>query len=136
MPHVRLFVIVALATGARSGAILELTWDRVDLEAGIINLKSDETINPLTKRARKGRAVLPMSDEVRAALSEAKAAALSDFVIEWNGERVESIKKGFGEACRRAGLMSRLPPPVRGRAERGGLSFPFCFQKARRCVYP
>lgn len=113
MPHVRLFVIVALATGARSGAILELTWDRVDFEAGIINLKSDETINPLTKRARKGRAVLPMSDEVRAALSEAKAAALSDFVIEWNGERVESIKKGFGEACRRAGLSDVTPHTIR-----------------------
>jgi hypothetical protein len=28
---------VALATGARSGAILELEWDRVDFEKGIID---------------------------------------------------------------------------------------------------
>lgn len=113
MPHVRLFVLVALATGARSGAILDLTWDRVDFEGGIINLKADETINPLTKKARKGRAVLPMSDAVRAALSEAKAAALSPYVIEWNGERVGSIKKGFGEACRRAGLADVTPHTIR-----------------------
>lgn len=113
MPHVRLFVIVALATGARSGAILDLTWERVDFEAGIINLRSDEVFNPLTKKARKGRAVLPMSDDARAALSEAKAAAMSPYVIEWNGERVKSIKKGFSEACRRAGLSDVTPHTIR-----------------------
>lgn len=113
MPHVRLFVVLALCTGARSGALLDLTWDRIDFERGIINLKADEAINPLTKKARKGRAVLPMSDEARAALSEAKTAALSDYVIEWNGERVGSIKKGFGEACRRAGLEGVTPHTIR-----------------------
>src|SRR5262249_31474822 len=37
MPHVRLFTILAMATGARMGAILGLTWDRVDFEHGLID---------------------------------------------------------------------------------------------------
>ena len=34
VPHVRLFVILALGTGARTAALLELEWVRVDLEIG------------------------------------------------------------------------------------------------------
>ena len=32
LPHVKLFAILAATTGARMGAIVTLTWDRVDLE--------------------------------------------------------------------------------------------------------
>jgi Phage integrase family len=38
MPHVRLFVILAMTTGARMGAILGLTWNRVDFERQTIDL--------------------------------------------------------------------------------------------------
>lgn len=112
-PHIRLFVVVALATGARTAAILELTWDRVDFERGIIDLKAEDVVNPLTKKARKGRAVLPMSDAVRAALSEARTGALTDHVIEWNGEAVSSITKGFAAACKRAGIVGVTPHTIR-----------------------
>ena len=54
-----------------------------------------------------------MNATARAVLSQAKAEALSDHVIEWNGERVGSIKKGFGEACRRAGLEDVTPHTIR-----------------------
>ena len=37
LPHVKLFAILAATTGARMGAILSLTWDRVDLERGLIH---------------------------------------------------------------------------------------------------
>ena len=33
IPHVRLFAILAATTGARMGAILSLTWDRVDIRS-------------------------------------------------------------------------------------------------------
>ena len=113
VPHVRLFVILALCTGARTAALLELEWVRVDLEAGVLDLKVEEQNNPLVKKARKGRATLPMNDTLRAALSEAKAGALSDHVIEWNGDRVRSITKGFRAACVRAGIKGVTPHTIR-----------------------
>lgn len=113
MPHVRLFVTLALCTGARSSALLELTWDRVDLETGTIDLRRPEPVNPLTKKVRKGRAIVPMNATARAVLSQAKAEALSDHVIEWNGGPIKKIRKGFEEACRRAGLDSVTPHDLR-----------------------
>lgn len=113
MPHVRLFVLLALTTGARSGAILGLTWDRVDLARRTIDLREPEVVDPLTKRVRKGRSVVPMTDGARAALQDAKAGALSDYVIEWDGERVAKVRKGFMAAASRAGLADVTPHTLR-----------------------
>lgn len=112
-PHIRLFVILAITTAARSAAILELTWGRIDFDCGSIDLRVDEPANPLLKTVRKGRAIVPMADFARAELLEAKAGALSDFVIEWNGERVKKIRKGFERSCQRAGLEGVTPHDLR-----------------------
>lgn len=37
LPHLRLFILLALYTGARKTAILELEWSRVDFDEDIIN---------------------------------------------------------------------------------------------------
>jgi integrase len=113
MPHLRLFVILAITTGGRSGAICQLLWVNVDFEAGTIDLRSTETINPLTKRAHKGRAVVAMTAEARAALLEAQKGAISDYVIEWNGEPVKKIRKAFAAACKSAGLKGVTPHVLR-----------------------
>ena len=98
-PHVALFIKLAVATGARTNALLDLTWDRVDFDRGRI------TLNPRDRvQTSKYRAVVPMNDQIREALSEAKDGAMSDFVIEHGRHQVGSIKKGFAEACRRAGV--------------------------------
>jgi integrase len=99
MPHVKLFIVVALSTAGRAGAILDLTWDRVDFKRRIIDLR-----DPTRHATPKGRATPPMNDMAFAALSEAKKGALSEYVIEWSGDRIQSIKKGIGEAGRRAGI--------------------------------
>ena len=97
MPHVRAFIILALGTAARKGAILDLTWDRVDLENGIIVLSTGE-------EGRKGRATVPMTSSVRDCLQELKEASLTDYVIEWAGGPVKSIKKGFTNAVEKSGV--------------------------------
>lgn len=107
-PHVKLFMLIALGTAGRAAAILELTWDRVDFKRGMIYLD-----NPERDRTRKGRASVPMTEEVREALEEAKAGALTDHVIEWGGKPVLSIKKGVKEAARRAGLDDVSPHVLR-----------------------
>ena len=49
LPHVKLFAILAATTGARMGAILSLTWDRVDLERGLIHYQ-----DPAIFRTKRG----------------------------------------------------------------------------------
>ena len=97
-PHVRLATLLMLTTAGRVSAVLDLTWDRVDLERGQINLRVDQ------EGPRKGRAVVPINATLRAALTVAKEAAMSDYVIEWAGGRVASIKKGFMAMVGRSGL--------------------------------
>ncbi len=79
-PHIKLFAILAATTGARMSAILQLTWVRVDLDAGLIRYHDPERAT-----TKKGRAATPINDLARNALVEARRAALTPFVIEWAG---------------------------------------------------
>lgn len=97
-PHIAMAIHLLFATAARVGAILDLTWDRVDLDRGVINLRLADA------RTRKGRAVVPINRGLTAALQTARAAALTDHVIEWGGKPVKSIRKGFAAAALRANL--------------------------------
>lgn len=105
-PHVRLAILLMLTTAARLTAALELTWDRVDLDRGWIDLRTGEG-------RRKGRAVVPINATLRAALTTAREAAISDYVIEWAGGPVKSIKRGFGRAVADAGLEDVTPHVLR-----------------------
>jgi len=98
-PHVRLFVTLALATGARMGAILDLTWDRVDMVHGTIDFM------PAGRdKTNKRRTLVAMNAKAREALTEAKAAALTDYVIEYGGKPVKSVKTALAAAARRSGV--------------------------------
>lgn len=97
-PHIRLAVTLLLGTAGRVGAILDLEWQRVDFERGTINLRLADS------HTRKGRAVVPMNGMTRAALQTARDAALTDYVVEYAGGPVKSIRTGFKAACRRAGI--------------------------------
>ena len=88
-----------MKTAGRVSALLELTWDRVNLDTRRIDLR-----DPDRPRTRKGRARLPINDWLLPALQEAKTAAVSPYVIEWGGMRVNSVKKGIAAAARRAGV--------------------------------
>lgn len=105
--HIKLAILIMLTTAARVGAVLDLTWNRVDFERGQINLRSDPT------GPRKGRALVPMNATLRAALDEARRAALTDHVIEWAGEPVKNIKTGFYRTVRDAGLDGVSPHVLR-----------------------
>lgn len=98
-PHVRLFLVLAICTGARASALLDLTWDRVDFEKRLINLD-----NPSRDVTSKGRAIVPMNDTAFAYLSEAKKGALTDYVIEWGGLPIKSVKTAFKLLSKRTGF--------------------------------
>lgn len=106
-PHIRVAILLMLTTAARIGAILDLTWSRVDLERGQIDLRLPDSTT------RKGRAIVPINPTLRAALTVARAGALSEYVVEWAGERVGSIRRGFRVACASAGLRGVTPHVLR-----------------------
>jgi integrase len=108
LPHLKLFVHLGYATSARSAALLGLTWDRVDFERGKIDLR-----DPAIRIPHKGRAIVPMTRTLRAALTEAQSGAMSPYVIEWAGGRVGSVKKGLAAAAKRAGLAKVTPHMLR-----------------------
>lgn len=106
-PHLRRFVILAITTGARASAILDLTWDRVDFERGLIELAREDS------QRRKARATVPMNRSLRATLEDARNGALSEYVVEWAGQRVRSVKKGIGAAAKRSKLEFVTPHVLR-----------------------
>jgi integrase len=98
-PHVRLFIILAVTTGARMSALLELTWDQVDFKHRTINLNQ-----PGREQTNKRRPEVPINGRALAALEEAAKGALTDHVIEWDGQPVKSIKKAIRRAAQRSGV--------------------------------
>lgn len=99
-PHVRLFVILAVTTGARMSAILDAKWDQVDLERGTIHY------DPAGRhKTNKRRPMVPLNARAMSELTAAREGALTDWIIEWNGERVRSVKKAI-----RAAEAGGLPP--------------------------
>ncbi|MBR9840805.1 MAG: site-specific integrase [Rhodobacteraceae bacterium] len=95
-PHIRLALILLLGTAARLGAVLDLTWNRVDFDAGTINLRLEDSAT------RKGRAFLPMNNTTRPALQAAREAALTDHVFEYAGHPVKGIRTSFLNAVARS----------------------------------
>ena len=106
--HVRLLVTLALHTGARSGAIIGLTWDRVDLPRRLVDFREAGRL-----RTRKRRVPVPINDTLHAALVEAQAAATTEYVIEWAGGPVARMKHAFRDAAARANLAGVTPHVLR-----------------------
>lgn len=97
--HAKTYVMLGLYTVARPGAILELTWDRVDFMRRLINFTPDRHV-----ATRKRRTVVAIGDRLLEELQRAYAARTSIYVIEHGGEQVQSIKKAFRAASERSGV--------------------------------
>jgi integrase len=83
-PELEAFVKIAINTGARPGAILDLTWDRVDFSRNII----DFTNPGLSKqRRRKKRAIVPMNKDLTDYLGR-KYTSLETQLAPYDGGRV------------------------------------------------
>ena len=93
-PHLKTAFHLMLGTAARVTAVLELTWDRVDFDRKLIYLR-----DPEDKARRKGRAIVPINATLLAALREAREGAMSDYVVEWAGQPVKSLKRGIATAA-------------------------------------
>lgn len=104
-PHLRFFVMLGLMTGARMGAILELQWAQVDFKRRLIDFGEGH--------GNKRRAIVPINDDLLRALKAAKETASTDFVVEYRGAPVSTVKRGFELACGRAKLNDVTPHILR-----------------------
>lgn len=104
-PHVRLAVLLALNTASRIGAVLALTWDRVDLERRLIDYRE-----PGRAPTRKRRVAVPINDTLLGALRQAEAVRTCPAVVEYAGDRIGSLKHAFRDAVARAGLDGMVTP--------------------------
>lgn len=103
--HVGVFIALALYTAGRAGALLALTWDRVDFSAGIIDLGKGQ--------GNKRRAKVRLHDRLRPILEQAHADRTTEYVVEHGGSGVASVKVGFRNAAIRAGLPGVTPHVLR-----------------------
>ncbi|HYA15073.1 MAG TPA: site-specific integrase, partial [Syntrophales bacterium] len=97
LPHTRCAVQIAYLTGMRLSEILNLKWDRVDLDAEFIRLKKEET------KEKAPRNVPLYPDLIDMLLSRPRDPEY-DYVLTMDGKPLKSIKRSFKTACANAGL--------------------------------
>ena len=95
-PHLRLFILLAVSTAARSGAILDLTWAQINFKEHLIDFGRGW--------GNKHRAIVPMNNDVYEALKIAKELAQTNYVIEFNGKNIQSVKGAFWLLCNDCGI--------------------------------
>ncbi len=70
-----------METAARKRAILDLTWDRVDFEIGVIHLAV-----PGRRLTKKKRPSVPISDTLRPVLKRMHEERINDYVMDSGAE--------------------------------------------------
>ena len=93
--HLKPIVIAALNTGMRKGEILNLTWDRTDMQHGFILLD-------VTKNGE--RREIPINATLRETLENLPRRLDVPLVFHRDGVRTLDIRVAFAGACRRAGI--------------------------------
>ena len=98
--HAKLFAILAVTTGARATALLQLPWSSVDFERGLIKLRP----KGIADKELKGRATVPINERLMPFLRVAKEVADSNYVIEYKGGPIASIQTSLHAASVRSGV--------------------------------
>jgi integrase len=100
--HLKPILLTAYHTGMRKTEILNLTWERVDLRAGVIRLRPQDT-------KTQERRIIPLTKELSEMLRNATiyldaAGHRVPYVFTYAGKRIGSVRRAFETACRKVGL--------------------------------
>jgi integrase len=93
--------IVSLAyyTGMRRGEILRLTWKRVNMQEGYLNLEPEDTKNSEPRRIYFNEILWEIFRRAR------KVRNLKhDYVFTYRGKPIKEFRQGFNKALKRAGI--------------------------------
>lgn len=104
LPHyLKPVVTFAYHTGWRAGAILNLTWDKVDLKQGIITLNPGETKN------ENARTIYPNEELMKEMKSVYANRRLGcPYVFHRGGKQIKRITRAWKTACIKIGLCEPL----------------------------
>lgn len=107
--YMRIFIRLGLQTAGRHAALLQLTWSRVDLEAGTVDLRAPVVLMPARGRRgrptkQKPRALVRIAGDLIDELREARERSVSEYVVEFRGRGLKNVKNGFRETVIAAGL--------------------------------
>lgn len=105
--HIKLAFAMGLYTGMRRGEILNLTWDKVDLDGKLIELKASDTKD---NEAR----TIPIGNELYGMLLEHQKP--EGYVIQFRGKPIKDIRTAIRNACEDA----KIPY---GRNVKNGITF-------------
>lgn len=96
-PHIQMAVDLAYNLGVRTGPseLLALRWKDIDWERSVVRIFATKTNTWRT---------VPVSPEFLARLRAAQEQATTDFLVEYKGKPIRSLKKAFRGACERAGI--------------------------------
>ena len=96
-PHALLFLMIAVYTGLRHRAILDLTWDRVVFAERII------ISNPFgRKQTHKFRPIVPICDPLFEILAVAYTRRVNEYVISFQRRRLKTVRGALSAAFARA----------------------------------
>lgn len=101
-PHLAIFVVLALNTGARRGELLGLEWSRVDFDNALMLLEPEHT------KSRKRRSI-PLNDACLMVLREMREWQFERLpsarhVFSWERGRITTFKTAWATALRVAGI--------------------------------
>jgi len=97
-PHFRPIVQLAYDTGMRRSEILGLRWDQLNLEAGVITLKSSDT---KTQEQRE----IPLDGGLIDLIRKIPRVLKCPCVFTFRGHFIKDTKGAFRMACKRAGIV-------------------------------
>lgn len=103
--HLPLFILLALATGARPSALYDLQWTQIDFARNRIDFNP-----PGRKQTSKRRPIVPIPRRLRWFLLRAQARATSPYVLTYAGRPIRHVKQAFKMARRRAELGPEVVP--------------------------
>lgn len=124
-PHLRRYILIALATGSRSSAILGLRWGHseasgwIDMQRGVLHRSG-----VAEQQSNKRRGSVRVPQRLHSHLTRWERTGGSH-VVQWNNSSCSSIKTAFAAACHRAGLKDVTPHTLKHTAvtwffQRGG----------------
>lgn len=110
-PHLYRFIVIGLLTGSRSGTILGLTWDQIDLTSGLMHRRAAGEAEDARKRTppvKMGRALTRLMRGWHR-----NDAGASNYVCHYRGQPVSRIKRSWADACRKAKVKDASPHTLR-----------------------